>query len=191
MGSTKRQEVDYRQLTEETLNVTELYTGRMISLHQLTVQLPNGKQSTRDIVRHPGAVGILAEDNNGGLLVVHQWRNPIDKVQLEIPAGKLEPGEEPEVCAIRELKEETGYSCTELKQIAKFYTSPGFADEEITLFYATGLQVGDSEPDDDEFLQVESISKQKVKELVDTGQLSDAKTLIAFQWWLLERQFQA
>ncbi|QQE81287.1 NUDIX hydrolase [Alicyclobacillus sp. SO9] len=163
----------------------------MISLHQLTVQLPNGKQSTRDIVRHPGAVGILAEDNNGGLLVVHQWRNPIDKVQLEIPAGKLEPGEEPEVCAIRELKEETGYSCTELKQIAKFYTSPGFADEEITLFYATGLQVGDSEPDDDEFLQVESISKQKVKELVDTGQLSDAKTLIAFQWWLLERQFQA
>lgn len=170
--------------SEKTITTQTLYDGKMIQLERLTVALPNGKEAQREIVRHPGAVAVLAETNEGEVVVVQQWRKAIDRLLLEIPAGKLEPGEDPVVCAHRELREETGNTAHVMKEIASFYTSPGFADEKITLFYASGLEEGDANPDDDEFLSLHTLSRDQVHALLTSGQVVDAKTLIAFQWWI-------
>lgn len=171
-------------LEERIVSREIVHTGKMITTEHLTVELPNGRTSTRDVVRHPGAVAVLAEVD-GTLLCVEQFRIAPGQVLLEIPAGKLDPGEEPLACAKRELKEETGYIAGSWTEIGHVFTSPGFADEQIYIFEASDLSAGERALDEDEFLNVRHLTFDEVRNLVETRQIHDAKTLIAFQWWLL------
>lgn len=176
------------QLQEPTLAATTIYDGKIIKLEKLNVQLPNGKTSVREVVRHPGAVAVVAESKPGHLLLVRQFRKPMEEVLWEVPAGKLEPGEATSACAIRELSEETGYQAKHIETVSEFFTSPGFADEKIYLFYASDLQPGVQQTDEDEFVQVVELSEQAIRELLQNGEIRDAKTLVGLLWWLQHRE---
>lgn len=128
------------RLEEKTIKTEKIFTGKVISLQVEDVELPNGKTSKREIIKHPGAVAVLAVTEENKIVMVEQYRKALDKIIAEIPAGKLEEGEEPSVCAERELEEETGYGCTEMEWLISFYTSPGFADELVHLYIAKGLK---------------------------------------------------
>jgi ADP-ribose pyrophosphatase len=172
-------------LTERVLTTESIYRGRIVELQELTVALPNGREGRREVIRHPGAVAVLAELADERILCVRQYRTAPGEVLLEIPAGKLEANEDVAVCARRELAEETGFETAELRKVGEFYTSPGFADERLVLFYATGLTQGSAHPDEDEFVEVTTLSREEVIERLRNGQIRDAKTMIAMQWWLL------
>lgn len=167
---------------EETIATKPIFEGRVISLQVDTVTLPNGETSTREIVRHPGAVAVLAL-LDGKMLVVEQYRKALEKAQLEVPAGKLDAGEAPEAAALRELEEETGYQAKSIVHLHSFSTSPGFADEIIHLYFTEELGRGELRPDEDEFLTCEAITLEQALEYVKDGRICDAKTLLAVQAW--------
>lgn len=167
---------------EQTLETKPIFQGRMISLQVDTVKLPNGETATREIVRHPGAVAVLAllEDK---MLVVEQFRKPLEKVQVEIPAGKLDAGEEPEAAALRELEEETGYKAKSIVHLQSFSTSPGFAEEIVHLYYTDDLVKGEVHLDEEEFLTCEAITLGQAMDYIREGRICDAKTLLAVYAW--------
>jgi len=170
--------------SEPTISTRPIFQGKFISLQVDTVQLPDGNTATREIVKHPGAVAILAlTDGRGKMLVVEQFRKPLEKHQVEIPAGKLEPGEEPLSAAMRELEEETGFRAGKLTLIHSFSTSPGFADEVVHLYLAEDLEQGQVNLDEGEFLTCESISLEQAWQYVREGRISDAKTILAVYAW--------
>jgi ADP-ribose pyrophosphatase len=171
-------------LEEITLSTQSIFQGKIISLQVDTVQLPNGNTATREVVRHPGAVAVLAL-HEGKLIVVDQYRQPLGRCEVEIPAGKLEQGEDPLEAAVRELKEETGYSCGEMKHLQSFYTSPGFADELIHLYVTEDLTVGEMAPDEDEFLEMSELTLEEAYRYIQEGRISDAKTIMAVYAWHL------
>src|SRR5690625_854611 len=129
-----------KKFEEKTLNTNKIFDGNVISLQVDEVSLPNGKTSKRELVKHPGAVAIIALTKEKELILVEQYRKPLEQSILEIPAGKIEPNEDPEVTALRELEEETGYTTKKLNYITSFYTSPGFADEIIHIYYTYKLK---------------------------------------------------
>lgn len=169
---------------ERTVRQQTVFEGKIIRLEQLTVELPNGRTATREVVRHPGAVAVLAEIRPGSIVLVDQFRKAPGLGLLEIPAGKLEPGEDPLVCARRELAEETGLVAVELQCVCAFYTSPGFADERITVYYTGTVEPGQTHPDEDEFLHTIVMTQDEVAHGLEAGKFLDAKTIIALQWWL-------
>lgn len=169
---------------EPTVGTEPIFSGKMITLQVDTVALPDGRTATREIVRHPGAAAVLAL-LDGKLLVVEQYRKPLEKLQVEIPAGKLDAGEDPLEAAARELEEETGYRATSLKLISAFYTSPGFADEKLYVFFAEGLTPGQQNPDEDEDLRVEALTMEQAEAYIGEGRISDAKTILAVYAWKL------
>ncbi|OAB46359.1 ADP-ribose pyrophosphatase [Paenibacillus antarcticus] len=171
-------------LDEVTLSSQPIFEGRIISLQVDTVRLPDGKTATREVVRHPGAVAVLAL-HDGKMLVVDQFRQALGRCEIEIPAGKLEPGEDPMEAAIRELEEETGYRCSEINRLQSFYTSPGFADEIIHLYVTEQLEIGEMAPDEDEFLEVSEITLEEAYRYIQEGRISDAKTIMAVYAWHL------
>lgn len=164
-----------------------IYHGAILDLALEKVRLPNGKPADREIVHHHGAVGLIPLTDNGEIVLVKQWREPLRRVTLEIPAGKIEPGEDPLQTANRELNEEVRMKATHLEQVAQFYTSPGFADEKMTLFCATGLApVANELPqDDDEFLELVSLTPMEMRQRVADGLICDAKTIMALWYWQL------
>ncbi|MFD0711081.1 NUDIX hydrolase [Paenibacillus sp. GCM10027626] len=174
------------QYEERTIESKPIFAGKVISLQVDTVQLPDGGTATREIVKHPGAAAVLALIDDK-MLVVEQYRKPLEKFQVEIPAGKLDPGEDPIVAAARELEEETGYRAGSLKPLSAFYTSPGFADEKLYVYIAEQLVKGESRPDDDEFLNVEAITFEQAQQYIREERISDAKTLLAVYAWQLYR----
>lgn len=169
-------------LYEKTTKMTEIFKGKVIDLQIEEVELPNGRTSTREIIKHPGAVAILPITKEGKLVLVRQYRKALDKVIVEIPAGKLEKGEEPLASAKRELEEETGYKANELDFIVSFYTSPGFANEIIYLYITDQLEKGHSAPDEDEFLDVMEVSLEEAEEMVRNEIIHDVKTVFAVQY---------
>lgn len=173
------------KLKETTVSTESIFQGRVISLQIDTVQLPDGTTATREIVKHPGAVAVLAV-HEGRLLLVDQYRQAMGRCELEIPAGKLEPGEDPAEAAVRELQEETGYRCDQLTHLHSFYTSPGFADEIIHLYLAEQLSPGEMSPDADEFLEVQEVTLEEALDLIAEGRISDAKTILAVYIWQLK-----
>lgn len=176
-------------LLEKTLSKKVLFEGRVIDLHIEEVELPNGNTSTREIIKHPGAVAVLALTDENKIIMVQQYRKALDKVIVEIPAGKLEKGEEPDSTARRELEEETGYACESLTPLISFYTSPGFADELVHLFVAKGLKKIDNPAglDEDEFVDVLEISLEEAQEFVKNKKIYDAKTAYAVQYLQLQQ----
>ncbi|MGO3731904.1 MAG: NUDIX hydrolase [Vagococcus sp.] len=174
---------------EITTHRESIYTGKIIDVVVDDVRLPNGKMSKRELVFHNGAVGILAITNEDKLVLVKQFRKPLEKSILEIPAGKIEKGEfSPIETAKRELEEETAYQSKTIKEIARFITSPGFSNEELILFEATGLtKVANPLPqDDDEFLELVELTLEDAKEKIAIGEICDSKTMYAILYWDLQ-----
>ena len=165
-------------IEEKTISSDRIYTGKTISLKVDTVEVPNRGYQKREIVEHNGAVGIVAITSNNKVVLVKQYRKAIEKELWEIPAGKIEIGESPKECAIRELKEETGYSAENMKLIHKFYTSAGFSNQKIYIFLAENLTPGERDFDEDEFLEVHEIDKDEVYNMIEKNEIEDAKTSI-------------
>lgn len=163
---------------EKTISVKEVYAGNIIKVESMQVTLPDGREASRDIVRHSGASVVIPITDNNEIYMVRQFRKPIERVMLEIPAGKLDAGEEPKACAERELKEETGLSATELKHLISVHSTPGFSDEVLHIYSATGLSQGNTSPDEDEFISCEKIHLDKLIDMVFNHEITDAKTVI-------------
>ncbi len=176
-----------KQLEEETLSTSVLYRGRIINVRQDRVKLPSGKTAYREVVEHPGAVAILALDEQEQVVLVRQYRQPAAAVLMEIPAGKLDPGEDPLHCAQRELAEETGLQGSSWKPLGWFYLSPGFSDEKIYLYLAKGLSKAPSQAaaDEDETVEVVNLPLNQALDMVARNELKDAKTVIALQMFRL------
>lgn len=173
---------------EKTIKSERLFKGAIFDMDQLTVELPNGKKVTRDVIRNPGASVIVPLTEDGQVIMVRQFRKPIESVLLEVPAGKMDPGEDPLQCAARELKEETGYTAKKLMKILTLHPAPGFADEVLHVFVACGLSKGESCPDEDEFIHAEVYEMDAVIKMIEDGAITDAKTIcgVLFTARLLE-----
>lgn len=163
---------------EKTISSDRIYTGKILSLKVDTVEIERQGYQKREIVEHGGAVGIVAITDEKEVILIKQFRKPIEKVIWEIPAGKLEMGENPKDCAIRELKEETGYSAGNLKLIHKFFASPGFCNEKVYIFLATNLTPGECNFDSDENIETYKVSLEEVNEMILKNEIEDAKTSI-------------
>ncbi len=176
-------------MEEFVIKTENLYEGKIVNLKIETVELPNKKYSKREIVEHPGGVGVVPITEDGKVVLVKQFRIATGKTLIEIPAGKLEPNEEPKETAIRELKEETGYSTENIKFLKEFYVSPGYCTEKINVFLATDLVAGDQNLDENEFLEVLELPLEQAYEKIETGEITDAKTIIGITFAMLEKGF--
>ena len=165
-------------MTEKMLESREVYRGRILRVREDKVLLPNGKTGTREVVEHPGGVGILALDGDE-VLLVKQFRYAFSRVLTEIPAGKREKGEEPFVTAQRELKEEIGAEAAEWTDLGALIASPGCYGETLYLYRACGLTFGETHPDEDEFLEVVRVPFDEAAAMCMDGRLTDAKTVAA------------
>jgi len=165
-------------LIEKPLSQQYLYKGKIVHLRVDEALLPNGLTAAREVIEHPGGVCVAPLTREGELLFVRQFRYPYQQVTLELPAGKLEPGEDPLEAGSRELTEETGAAAGEYVSLGQLYPSPGYTDEIIHLFLARDLSYGASHPDEDEFLEPERIPLKEAVRMVLAGELPDAKTQI-------------
>ena len=165
-------------MTEKTIASEKLFDGRVIRVRRDTVELPNGSTSTREVVEHPGGVAIVPVDADGNVYMVRQYRYPLKRLCLELPAGKLEYGEDHRECGIRELSEETGMEAGNFEYLGVFCPSPGFCQELIHLYLATDLREGERHPDEDEFLEVEKYPLSELIQMIKEGKLQDGKTVI-------------
>lgn len=165
------------ELREIPVTETTVYEGIIVRVRQDKAKLVDGKIVNREVVEHPGGVAIFAIDDNEDVILVKQFRYPMGEAVLELPAGKLEPGEDPKVCALRELEEETGIRPGELHSMGFSYSSPGIFTEKIHLFFARDLQQGEAHPDEGEFLDVLRIPLKQLLSMVSKNQIYDAKTI--------------
>lgn len=165
-------------LIEKFIKSEVVFNGSLLTVRRDTVELPNGKPATRELVEHPGAVAVVPVRSDGKVLLVRQYRYPVGRLTLEIPAGKLDQGEKPEDCAKRELEEETGYQAGKLRRLSAVLTTPGFTNELIHLYVAEELVLKERHPDEDEFIDVEVFSPDEIRTMIENGALCDAKTLL-------------
>jgi len=170
----------YEDLIETKLDSENIYDGYLLHIKKDKVRLPNGGEAYREWVKHPGAAAVIPYTDQGEVILVRQYRYPIDEVTLEIPAGKLDAaGEDPLECAKRELSEETGYTAQEYKFLTKLATSVGFSDEVIYIYAARGLAAGQQHTDEDEFINVVKVPLQEAVEMVLDGRINDGKSVTA------------
>lgn len=167
-----------RDLREAVVGEDTVWQGRIFDVSRLQVRLPDGRQALRDVVRHPGAVAIVALTDDGRICLVRQYRTALGRVTVEVPAGKLDPGEDPLDCAERELLEETGMRARNMAFLTTIASSDGFADELIHIYMATGLSFGASDPDADEFINVDLVALGELVDAVLDGRIEDAKTVV-------------
>lgn len=167
---------------EKKLSEEIIYDGRILSLHVDKVELPNGHESIREIVDHKNGSGILVKDGNE-FVFVKQFRYAVGKIMTEIPAGLVEPGEDPKETAIRELQEEIGLKPLNIKHLVDMYPSPGFTDEMTSIYYASEFAENRLTPDDDEFLEIVRIPIRTAKMLFENGFFEDAKTVCALGYY--------
>ena len=167
-----------------------IHRGRYLEVRVDTIERADGSRGTRDIVGHPGAVAVLALDDDGRLLLVRQWRVPAGRAMLEIPAGTLDVHagvtEDPDGAARRELEEETGHRASTWRKLAAFWTAPGFASELMHLYLATGIAGADGDdrlsPDEDERLELRHVMPDEALAMVDRGEIADAKSILGILW---------
>ena len=164
---------------EKTLSTEEIFDGCVIKVRVEEVELPDGKTSTRELIAHPGGVGVIAVDDDRQVFMVSQYRIAARSMMLEIPAGKLEYGENPLECGKRELIEETGYSAEEFTHLGAYYATPGYCEEVLNIYLARGLSFVGQNLDDGEFLNVKKYDLDELYRMVMDNEIHDAKTAIA------------
>ncbi|RCW50565.1 MULTISPECIES: NUDIX hydrolase [unclassified Halanaerobium] len=169
---------------EKKIDGEIIYNGNILKLHRDRVEFPDKHSSIREVVEHSGGVAVLAENDEGKLLLIKQYRYPVDEIIYEIPAGKLEIGEKPAECAQRELIEETGYKAENLKEVFNFYTTPGYSTELIYIYKAENLKFVGRDLDPGEYIEVVPKNRSEVKKLFKKGKINDSKTLIAVLYYL-------
>ena len=174
------------ELTEKTVKQNVIYDGKIIRVRVDDATLPNGKPCKREIVDHPGGACVLYVKENK-VLLVKQFRYAYGEAIYEIPAGKLNEGEDPMVSAIRELEEEAGLKAKSVKHLFTFYPTPGYTNEKIYVYYAEEVTEGRVHLDEGAFLNSEYLPLSEVVEMIEKGEIRDAKTIIAVQWYLLHR----
>ena len=167
------------KLTEKTIDTKRHFEGRVINLRVDTVELENGTLATREIVEHPGGVCVIGMTDDGKIPMVRQFRAPFGRTLLEVPAGKLNYGEDHFECGKREFLEETGFFAKDYVYFGSLYPSVGFLTETLHIYYAKGLTKGEQHLDDDEFLNVEFFTLEELLDLVDKNEIKDAKTVVA------------
>ena len=169
-------------MTESTISSRTIYRGRVLRLHVDRVKLANGRETTREIVEHPGAAAIIPILDNGNLLVVKQYRAATHRQLMEIPAGTLEPGESPLSCAKRELVEETGYAARRIRKLFSCYLAPGYSTEKIHFFLATRLIPTKGKQEEDESIATQAIDLRQALRAIERGKIQDAKTISALYY---------
>ena len=171
---------DNASILETTVETRRVFDGLILHIDHATNRLPNGKLAAREIARHVGASAVVPLDGDGNVWLVRQFRAPIDRVLLEIPAGKLDSKDEDRLLAAkRELREETGVTAGSWTHLTDIFTTPGFSDERISLYLARELSYGESHPDEDEFLNVVRIPLSELVAMILSGEVTDAKTVCA------------
>ena len=174
-------------LKETKLSSEPIYQGSFVTINRDKVRLPNGNESQRIVIRHPGAACVLAVTEEGKAVLVRQWRYAADIATIELPAGKLDAGEDPAECALRELAEETPYTADSVKLISSFYTAIGFCDEKMYLYQAQGVRLGSTlSNDEDEITETVLMNREAVKAALENDEIHDAKTLVGLQYWLMQ-----
>lgn len=164
--------------TEKTIETKTIYDGRILKFKVDKVELPNGRTSERELVEHRGGVAVVAVDDDNNLLLVEQYRKPYEKNIIEIPAGKLDIGEDIEVCGRRELEEEAGYLAGKFEYLGECYPSVGYTNEIIRIFLATDLKKTSQNLDDDEFLNVYKLPMEEMVKRIMNNEIADAKTVM-------------
>ncbi len=163
-----------------------IFSGNILKLHRDKVEFPDKAKSVREVVEHSGGVSVIAENDQGKVILIKQYRYPVDEVIYEIPAGKLEKDEEVAECALRELREETGYQAEKIEEIFRFYPTPGYSTETIYIYKAENLEYVGRELDEGEYIEVVPKSREELKELYKNREIKDSKTLIAVMHYLGE-----
>jgi ADP-ribose pyrophosphatase len=161
--------------------VRNIYTGKVVTLNVDRVQLPNGVTVELETIRHPGAAAVVPLKDNGAIVLIRQFRHAAGGFIYEIPAGKLHPGENPLLCASRELEEEVGYRAASFELLSSIFTAPGFADEVIHIYLGTGLTKGRQQLDRDEVLEVIEMPLSDAVKKIEDGTIRDAKTIVGLQ----------
>jgi ADP-ribose pyrophosphatase len=162
---------------EPTIHSERIYSGKLIDIRVDAVELPSGRQTRREIVEHGACTTIVALDSDNNVLLVRQYRKPVEEMLLETPAGNVEAGENPLECARRELQEETGYSAGKWEKLGRFYTSPGFCTEDMHVYLATELKPVKSNADYDENIELVRTPLDKIPEIIESGEIQDAKSI--------------
>lgn len=171
---------DFANLIETTISSEEIFDGQVVHLYKDDISLPNGKPATREVIRHVGAVAIVPMTEDGKVVIERQFRYPLNRVIIEIPAGKLDSKSEDRLSAAkRELEEETGYLADEWIELGDYIPAAAYCDEVITMYLAKGLHMGTRNLDEDEFLNVETVSLEELVEDVMRGKIADGKTQAA------------
>ena len=173
---------DPPDFTEETISSQKVYGGVLLHVRADTVRLPNGRESVREYVEHPGAAMVVAFTDENTLILERQFRYPLRRHFIELPAGKIDPGEDPLRTAQRELREECGYEAAQWRHLATLHPCIGYADEHIELYLARGLTHVGHALDDDEFLEVFTLSIDEALEWVRQGRITEAKALTGLLW---------
>ena len=166
-------------LEEIILDSKRAYDGGFLKVDAVDVELPNGNVKVHEVIRHPGAVCVIALDDEERILLVRQYRTALERVTIEVPAGKLDAGEDPEDAVRRELSEETGYVAGNIRHLASIAPAAGYSDEIIHLYMATELTGGEAHPDEDEFISSEWVDLECLIDSVLDGRIEDSKTVIA------------
>ena len=169
-------------LKESKLSSEAIFQGRLLEVRKDEVELPNGKTSTREWINHPGAVCCVPILPDGKIALIRQYRYPVQEEMIELPAGKLDRGEEPEKCAVRELEEEIGYYPGKLTFLTHIHPAIGFANEKMWLYLADDLEKTDSKLDEDEFLELIPTDLSEAVQMVWDRKISDVKTIIGLLW---------
>ena len=163
---------------EKTLSSQLIYDGRAVKLRVDTVRMPGGRETRREIVEHSDCVAIVAIDANGNVLLVKQFRKPVEKELLEIPAGGIDPGEDPVTTVRREMQEETGYLPGKVKKLGGFYSTPGYCTEYLHLYLATDLTPSQLFAEDTEGIKLVRVSVSQIPALITSGRICDAKSIV-------------
>jgi ADP-ribose pyrophosphatase len=174
--------VKNKDLTEHVLTSEVVFDGRLLHVRRDAVRLPDGQQSVREYIHHPGAVVVIPILDNGDLILERQHRYPLHRDFIELPAGKIDSGEETLACAQRELLEETGYIARDWQYVTTVYPCIGYADERLVYYLARGLSYSGHARDDDEFLEVFPLPFEQALEKVNSGEICDVKTVVGLFW---------
>ncbi len=166
-------------MTFETINQESVYRGRAFNVRRDEVQLPNRSTMHVDIIEHPGAVTILPIDDEGRILFVRQYRHAVGSELLELPAGTLDPDEPPETCALREIREETGYAAGKMVKLGEFFLAPGYSTEYMLVYFASNLTEDPLPKDQDEYITVQAVPIAEAYDMALKGELIDGKSLAA------------